>query len=407
MLNPQKIEQLKPRAMRYTVTDGRGLGLEVMPSGLKVWRYRLGSQRLTIGRYPRVDLKKARAWRDKWDPIFREHGFSRALYAESQTKTQPTVREFSDRYIAEVLEKRRKDPKQMISILRNQVWPKLGRRVMSKVTGAEVREIVFQKRDAGRAAAAAKLRDLIKRLWDYAIVCGVATINPAHATPLKFIQQSRSRSRTLSRREIAKFVEKLLSTSRISHQHKHALMLLLLTMARKSELLLARWQDVNLGTGIWEIPAEHSKTGTPHIVYLSMQALRFMRQEGGRASHLNPAKWDGTSPRRTVEDFLTSESFVFPTQGSFTQPMHPNTLNKALARVDWGMPHFTIHDLRRTAATLLSEEGFPPDVIEKALNHSIKGIRGVYNRAEYAEQRKEMLQRWADLIDNWRAEFVR
>ena len=95
---------------------------------------------------------------------------------------------------------------------------------------------------------------------------------------------------------------------------------------------------------------------------------------------------------------------VFPAENSWTQPMAAGTLNRSLARVKWGMPHFTIHDLRRTAATLLSEAGYPADVIEKALNHTIKGVRGVYNRAEYGEQRSEMLQAWADMVDKWRSE---
>jgi integrase len=82
--------------------------------------------------------------------------------------------------------------------------------------------------------------------------------------------------------------------------------------------------------------------------------------------------------------------------------MSASTLNAAMTRIKWGMPHFTIHDLRRTAATLLSEAGYAPDVIEKALNHTIKGVRGVYNRAEYADQRREMLQAWADMVDEWR-----
>ena len=103
MLTTSQIEKLKLRSTRYTVTDGRGLGLEVMPSGLKVWRYRLGSQRVTAGRYPRMSLKKAREWRDQWAAYFEEHGISRIVYGRRRAQIQPTVREFSERYIKEVL----------------------------------------------------------------------------------------------------------------------------------------------------------------------------------------------------------------------------------------------------------------------------------------------------------------
>ncbi len=79
--------------------------------------------------------------------------------------------------------------------------------------------------------------------------------------------------------------------------------------------------------------------------------------------------------------------------------MGQSTLNHALGRAQRGMAHFTVHDLRRTGATHLSEMGYNPDWIEKALNHKLRGVRGIYNRAEYGTQRREMLQAWADALD--------
>ena len=90
-----------------------------------------------------------------------------------------------------------------------------------------------------------------------------------------------------------------------------------------------------------------------------------------------------------------------PGRGSSTKPFAHNAINSALkvSLTGQGVPAFTIHDLRRTASTLLHEKGWPSDVVEKALNHTIGGVRGVYNRAEYAAQRKEMLQFWSDYLD--------
>ena len=92
---------------------------------------------------------------------------------------------------------------------------------------------------------------------------------------------------------------------------------------------------------------------------------------------------------------------MLPGRGTLAKPFANNALNQALKVSLQGqeIPAFTIHDLRRTASTLLHEQGWPSDVVEKALNHTIGGVRGVYNRAEYAEQRREMLQAWADYID--------
>jgi hypothetical protein len=87
-----------------------------------------------------------------------------------------------------------------------------------------------------------------------------------------------------------------------------------------------------------------------------------------------------------------------PGRGSHTRPFSGNAMNQAMGAITFPINPFTIHDLRRTASTLLHEQGFPSDVIEKALNHSIGGVRGVYNRAQYSEQRKQMLQSWADYV---------
>jgi integrase len=90
---------------------------------------------------------------------------------------------------------------------------------------------------------------------------------------------------------------------------------------------------------------------------------------------------------------------VLPGRSGPQKPFAHNALNKALNGVNIPIDPFTVHDLRRTGSTRLHEAGFASDVIEKALNHTIGGVRGIYNRAEYASQRREMLQFWADYVD--------
>jgi len=134
---------------------------------------------------------------------------------------------------------------------------------------------------------------------------------------------------------------------------------------RKSELMLAQWKDVHLDEGEWHIPVENSKTGKPHIVYLSTQAQTLFKE---------------------LKPLASSSDWVLPGRGTLAKPFANNALNWAL-KVSWQgqkIPAFTIHDLRRTASTLLHEQGWPSDVVEKALNDTIGGVRCVYNRAEYA-----------------------
>lgn len=151
-------------------------------------------------------------------------------------------------------------------------------------------------------------------------------------------------------------------------------------MVRKSELRLAQWVDVHDAEGEWHIPREHSKTGKPHIVYLSRQAVDAFRE---------------------LRALAGESGLVMAGRSSQTRAFAHNAMNVALRTVltDIDLPTFTIHDLRRTASTLLHENGWPSDVVEKALNHMIGGVRGVYNRAGYAEQRRQMLRQWGDLVE--------
>jgi integrase len=391
MLTDAKIERLKPRTKPAVYAVERGLRLLVYASGRKAWVFRYvldGAERsLTIGRWPNMKIGRARAearalWaqvRDGIDPAIERVQTQRAQAAAARI----TVNEFSARWMKEIVGKARQDEKPVKRILDREILPRLGRRSVCWVMAAEVQRLIYHKRDLGRPAAAKVLRDVLKRLFEYAKACGLITVNPVDATPQKFVAKLKSRTRTLSERELKIFFERLKRAS-LPLWASIALELLLLTMARKSELRLARWSHLDLDRGVWEIPPELSKTGKPHIVYLSLRAIELFRQLA-RMMPLHIGDW--------------ARAYVLPAQSSPTQPMNANALNKAMARVRWGMPHFTAHDLRRTGSTILAEQGYDDDWIEAALNHTKKGIRGVYNRAQYAEQRKKMLAEWADYLE--------
>jgi integrase len=377
------IRALRPRKARYVVTDGRGLCLEVLPSGKLSWlfRYRVNGEpeKVALGRYPDLSLKAARNERDTMAGLV-SRGQSPARekqLAKLALASNSTMREFAERYYREVVVRNRKDPRNPRRYLDNEILPAFGKKVLREVTAADVQSLVFRKRDNGQEAAAAEMRNLIKRIFDYAIVCGAAQVNPALALPTRFITKARPRTRTLAPDEIRSYLHTLYS-SNIRRQFKLALHLILLTLARKSEMLLAQWKDVDLDTREWQIPAENSKTGRPHIVYLSKQATDLFR--GLRA--------------------LAGESvWVLPGRTSLKKPFTHNAMNQAMGSISFDMDPFTIHDLRRTGSTLLHEKGFSSDVIEKALNHTIAGVRGIYNRAEYSDQRRKMLQFWGDYIE--------
>jgi integrase len=382
-LTDKGIRALKPKNTRYVVADGRGLCLEVLPSGKLSWLYRYRvkgrPEKVAIGRYPDLSLKEARNERDTLAGMV-SRGRSPARekqLAKLAVASDSTMGEFAERYYREVAVRARKNPRNLRRYLDNEIFPTLGAKMLREVTAADVQSLVFRKRDNGKEAAAAEIRNLIKRIFDYAVVCGAAQANPALALPTRFITKVRTRTRALAPDEIRIYL-RTLYRSNIRRQFKLALHLILLTLVRKSEMLLAQWKDVDLDAGEWQIPAQNSKTGQPHVVYLSAQATDLFQ---GLRSLAGDSVW------------------VLPGRGSLQRPFSHNAMNQAMGSINFDLLPFTIHDLRRTSSTLLHEKGFSSDVIEKALNHTIAGVRGIYNRAEYSDQRRKMLQFWGDYIE--------
>tara|TARA_R110002111_G_scaffold245247_2_gene307566 strand:- start:63 stop:572 length:510 start_codon:yes stop_codon:yes gene_type:complete len=163
--------------------------------------------------------------------------------------------------------------------------------------------------------------------------------------------------------------------------------LLLLTMVRKSELSNATWSEISFSEALWTIPKERMKRRNPHLVFLSRQALDIFI---------------------ALKTFAGGSEFVLPSRYDSDLPMSAATMNRVLAltyqaaqKNDEPLGKFGPHDLRRTASTLLHEAGYNTDWIEKCLAHEQKGVRAIYNKAEYREQRAAMLQDWADMIDDW------
>ena len=380
----REIQNLKPQEKRYSVKDklNNGLFIEVKESGVKSWHYRYSldgrQDRLVLGRYPDVSLKDARQLRDE----------SASLVAKGispkQSKKKVTSVLFSDygeRYLNEVIKKERKDPYNMILCLNNDIYPMIGHIALDQIGIDDVRRVIWRKKDQGYDAAANQVRGLLKRMFDYAMTLGLVPYNPVLAIPTRHIFKAVPRNRYLSTSEIRTYYTTLLN-SRIYRPRKLGLLLSLLTLVRKSELLRAKWEHIDFEQRIWLIPETKADSATGHsremVVYMSDQVIEIFKE---------------------LKTIAGDEPYVFVGRKSGTHIRHNafNTAQKsALALTD--IPNFTVHDLRRTASTHLNEQGFNSDAIEACLNHTMKGVRGVYNKAKYEKERIEMMQKWSDYI---------
>ena len=380
----REIKNLKAGEKRYTAKDAvaNGLFLDITTTGAKSWWYRYSlhgkQERLVIGRYPDLSLKEARQVRDE----------SASLVAKGispkQNKNKVTSVLFSDygeRYLNEVIKKERKNPYNMILCLNNDIYPMIGHIALDQITVDDVRRVIWRKKDQGYDASANQVRGLLKRMFDYAMTLGLVLYNVVQAIPSRHIYKVVPRNRYLSTSEIRTYYTTLLN-SRIYRPRKLGLLLSLLTLVRKSELLRAKWEHIDFEQRIWLIPETKADSATGHsremVVYMSDQVIEIFKE---------------------LKTIAGDEPYVFVGRKSGTHIRHNafNTAQKsALALTD--IPNFTVHDLRRTASTHLNEQGFNSDAIEACLNHTMRGVRGIYNKAKYEKERIEMMQKWSDYI---------
>lgn len=380
-LSDTKLRSLKPKPTAYCESDGGGLFIEVMPGGKKVWRmrYRLNGkqEKVTLGEYPAFGLAEARRWREECRAMVAKGNSPMKAKQAGKAVELDTVEVFARRWFAEVVEKTNENPRNIKRVLEKDIFPMIGGKALEEVTTSDVLAIADRIKARGADQMALMTRNILKRMFSYAIARQKVEFNPAAAVEATYIAKARSRDVALSADEIGHVLRSFYSSS-MRRANKLALHLLILCMVRKSELLEARWEEIDFDKAEWVIPAERMKKDRAHVVYLSRQALAMFEE---------------------LKALSCGSPFVLPSRNSLNRCISHNTLNSAVRALGLDIRDFVIHDFRRTASTHLHEAGFNSDWIEKALAHEQKGIRGVYNKAEYAESRRKMLQWWADFVD--------
>lgn len=390
-LTDTKIRNLKPRAAAYQVADGDGLMLEVRPSGKKAWlyRYRLTGrqEKLSLGSYPELSLAETR----------KRHFEARQLVAEGKSPARSkqeekhrlsddlqTVRGLAKAYIEDHLSALASGRKTE-GYIHKHIVPHIGSKFLTEVTPSDCIAIALRIKRGGAPAVAHKVLEQLRGLFGFAVDRHLLTVNPAaQVRAARIVGPRTSRDRVLQPDELKRFLEAVKKFP-TSQANRIAFWLILLTLCRKGELVKARWEHIDFDRNEWRIPSVNAKNRQEHVVYLSRQARELFEELRGLAGR---SVW--VLPGRDPSDHINITTL---NQATFLAKQS----DKSLAWLD----DVRIHDLRRTASTHLNEAGFPADVVEKALAHTIGGVRGVYNRAEYAVQRRAMLQQWADMVDSW------
>lgn len=391
-LSDAAVRKAKPEAKPYKLADGGGMYLEVMPSGSKYWRlkYRFGGKekRLAFGVYPDTSLADARGRRDDArkllangsDPGAVKQGQKRQDKISAANSFEAIAREFhalkSPIWSAH-------HATDWINTLEREVFPKFGQRPIAEIEAPDLLDILRAIEARGTFETRGRVLQRARAVFAYAIASGRSRHNPAAEisgalAPRPKVQHFAA----LSEKELPEFLRDLAAyqeRAKSSPVVFAATRLLALTFVRTGEVRGAEWCEFDLDAGLWVIPAERMKAREPHTVPLSRQAVEVIRALHPLTGHL-PA--------------------LFPSRNGEGRVISENTVLKVIERLGY-KGRMTGHGFRSVASTYLNNLGtIRPDMIEAQLAHGDKDrVRAAYNRADYMEYRKAMMQFWADTLD--------
>lgn len=379
-------KQAKPRENGYTIPDSLGLSLYVAPSGVKSWHFRftwLGKQvRISIGTYPETGLKEARARRDEArediangvDPRDSRREKKAGMIAAGGQ----TFRRVYDEWLA--FRKGSISPgtyRVISNAMALDVLPTLGDRQIDAIKRADVIALIRRVEKRGSVATAVKVRQRMSQVFSYAIATGVIEANPTaemHAVTEKMGQHKPHPFLPFS--EMPRIMAAIRDCAS-GQQLKAALRLMIYTASRPGEVRHAEWSEIDLDAAIWTTPAAKMKMRRDHAVPLSTQAIAILES-------MIPITGD--------------KRYVFINRNSTTAPIGTNYANNVMDSC--GLTGIqSPHGFRHLFSTEMNGRGYNRDWIERQLAHADSSfIRDVYNHATYLDQRRGMMQEWADLV---------
>ncbi|MGQ0526706.1 MAG: tyrosine-type recombinase/integrase [Alphaproteobacteria bacterium] len=413
MLTEIECKNAKAQESLYRLKDGKGLYLEVKPNGVKAWRYRFEyvhegkckESMFAIGEYAKnvsgkketeeqaqarraggnFTLAEARQERNRaralvkqginpahnrqLDRIKRENEFANTF--EIMGRKWIALRDWE-----EITKKRRLD------MLERVVFPLIGNLPVGQIKSIQILDVLTKANDKNGSSVKDEAQRTMSGIFDFAIANLMAEANPVYPVRKALPPNKTQHKRPLKKEEIGEFLRDLVGYER-NFQVVSAFKLMWLTLCRPNEIVGARWDEIDLNEAIWSIPAPEMKGRKKHDVPLPRQALEVLKG---------------------MKEFTGHRSFVFPHRDKRDTHMTDNALRQALKNMGWSK-RYSPHATRTTGSTLLNGMGFNGDWIERQLAHvEPNAVRRTYNHADHLEDRKKMMQQWADMLDLWMAD---
>lgn len=404
----RQIQSLKPEKAVYWESvkspHGGGLAIRVQPTGSKAWyfRYRFNGKQdaYSLGRYPSTGLQEARESHKDAANLLAEGINPKRVRQERKAKNQAawTMGELFSMWIVSYAKtpstRTKRPPSETVVVQTAWRWnyylqDRLGELLVMHVDSQRIKGTVAEVAATQSREQARKCLTLLRSMFDFAEARGQVDSNPAYGIEPSKVGASKSapRERKLDLAELRRLWIAI-EQSRLAPSTAAAVKLLVLTGQRRGELLLAKWDHIDLGEGVWMIPAANSKNRKVHTVYLSTVTLQLLRSLPRLGEYVFPGRVDGS-------------------------PIGANTITTAILRLQGrktrkrdekaplgDLEPFSAHDLRRSFATGLGEYcAVQPHIVERTLNHVPEdALVATYQRAEYAKEQRQAWQAWGELI---------
>lgn len=379
-LTDTAIKALKPRATLYKVFDGSGLYLEVLPTGTKVWRmkYRYAGKdkRHTLGKYPALTLRDARL-----AMLLAKKTLDTGKDLPSKTRA---IAGNTFREVAEDWQERQKPrwsdghAQTVTARLGLYVYPHIGGVPIGDITPTDVLALVRRIESRKKLETASRVLGICSQVFRYGVSCDVCPSDPCRDLRGALTAHVETPRPALTKPDDVGGLMLSIEGYEGYSVTRAAMLWSAYTFCRPGEVRRAEWAEIDWEKEEWRIPAEKMKMRFEHRVPLARQCLAIL---------------DNLKAKRL------SDVWIFPSPRP-SRPLSENGVLSALRRMGYEKHEMTAHGFRAMASTLLNELGYRPDLIERQLAHGdTDKVRAVYNRAAYMDERRIMMQEWADYLD--------
>jgi integrase len=382
------IRNAKPGEKPIKLFDGGGLFLYIAPTGGKWWRlkYRfLGKEKLlSFGTYPEVSLSVAREKRDQArkllaaeiDPSENRKAIQAAKTDCAANSFEVVAREWFGKFASNWAASH---SNKIISRLERDVFPWIGKQPIADITAPDLLATMRRVENRGAVETAHRALQNCSQIFRYAIATGRAVRDPGADLRGAIPPSKGKHHASITDQKAIGELLRAINGYQGSLITKCALQLAPLVFVRPGELRKAEWAELNFDSAEWRIPSERMKMREQHIVPLSTQAISILRE---------------------LQPLTGSGRYVFPGARTNGRPMSENTVNAGLRRLGYTSDQMTGHGFRSMASTLLNEQGWNRDAIERQLAHAEHdAVRAAYNYAEHLPERRRMMQSWANFLE--------